>query len=279
MVADGSAPSITQEEKGATYDPMLNKPELQKIDWRKTGEELHNFIRGMDSVPGASCLMKIPGSEEFQEALLFGSSLWKSAVPVDGRQVEVFGAKPGIIHEEGLLVAGSDGQYINVKRVKIGGRMKNASVLDVITKQITIQYTEEEKKLLECVREIWENILSCDIDDDTDFFACGAGSMDVVRLVEEVKELFNTELENEDVFMAPAFTEFCLNVVLKSRGGVGQTEIEYKAVEIETNKRKIRFPCQLFINGEFVDAENGKSIPTINPATEEIMCNVTLAFY
>lgn len=103
--------------------------------------------------------------------------------------------------------------------------------------------------------------------------------MDVVRLVEEVKELFNTELENEDVFMAPAFTEFCLNVVLKSRGGVGQTEIEYKAVEIETNKRKIRFPCQLFINGEFVDAENGKSIPTINPATEEIICNVTLAFY
>lgn len=31
MVADDTAPKITQSEKGATYDPMLNKPELQKV--------------------------------------------------------------------------------------------------------------------------------------------------------------------------------------------------------------------------------------------------------
>lgn len=31
MVADGTAPKIVQSEKGATYDPMLNKPELQKV--------------------------------------------------------------------------------------------------------------------------------------------------------------------------------------------------------------------------------------------------------
>ncbi|KAJ8932994.1 hypothetical protein NQ314_014291, partial [Rhamnusium bicolor] len=31
LVADGSAPKIIQSEKGATYDPMLNKPELQKV--------------------------------------------------------------------------------------------------------------------------------------------------------------------------------------------------------------------------------------------------------
>ncbi|KAJ8978773.1 hypothetical protein NQ317_015497 [Molorchus minor] len=276
MVADGTAPKIIQSEKGATYDAMLNKPELQRINWAKTAKELHNFVRGMDSVPGASCLLRVPGTEEFQEALLFGSSLWKSAVPI-GKEVEIQGAKSGIIHEEGMLLSGSDGEYINVKKVKIGGRMKNAAALDQITKQVTIEYTPEEKALIEQVRNIWESILSVDIDDDTDFFACGAGSMDVVRLVEEVKDIFKTELENDDVFMAPTFSEFCLNVVQKSRGGSAQTEVEFRAVELDVNKMKVRFPCQLFINGEFVDSEDGKTTPTINPANEEVICQVACA--
>ncbi|KAJ8939256.1 hypothetical protein NQ314_011193, partial [Rhamnusium bicolor] len=157
------------------------------------------------------------------------------------------------------------------------GKMKNAATLDQITKQVEIEYTPEEKNLIESVRDIWEAILSLDIDDDTDFFAAGAGSMDVVRLVEEVKDVFKTELENDDVFMAPTFSEFCSNVVQKSRGGNVQAEIEYRAIELEVNKMKVRFPCQLFINGEFVDAENGKSTPTINPATEELICDVQCA--
>lgn len=33
MVADGIAPKVVQSEKGATYDPMLNKPELQKVSF------------------------------------------------------------------------------------------------------------------------------------------------------------------------------------------------------------------------------------------------------
>ncbi|XP_023014395.2 cytosolic 10-formyltetrahydrofolate dehydrogenase [Leptinotarsa decemlineata] len=276
MVADGTAPKLAQSEKGATYDPMLNKPELQKIDWTKSGKDLHNFIRGMDSVPGASCLIKIPNTEEFQEALLFGSSLWKSAAPI-GKEIEILGARAGIIHEEGLLLTGSDGEYVNVKMVKINGRMKNAATLDQVTKQVTVEYTPEEKGLIESVRDIWEAILSVDIDDGTDFFASGGGSMDVVRLVEEVKDVFKTELENEDVFMAPTFSEFCMNVVLKSRGGSGQTEVVYRAIEIKANKMDLRFPCQLFINGEFVDAENGKTTPTIDPSTEKVICEVQCA--
>ncbi|XP_050503103.1 cytosolic 10-formyltetrahydrofolate dehydrogenase [Diabrotica virgifera virgifera] len=276
MVADGNAPKVVQSEKGATYDPMLNKPELQKIDWNKTALELHNFIRGMDSVPGASCLMKLPDSADYQEALLFGSSLWKTAIPI-GKEILIEGTKPGIIHEEGLLLTGSDGDYVNVKRVKINGRMKNASVLDQITKQVDIELTPEEKVLIESVRAVWEAILNIDIEDDTDFFASGAGSMDVVRLVEEVKELFKTELENEDVFMAPVFSEFCVNVVQKSRGGKGEIKVEYRAIEMEANKMKLRFPCQLFINGEFMDAEDGKTTQTVNPATEEVICDVQCA--
>lgn len=59
--------------------------------------------------------------------------------------------------------------------------MKNAATLDQASKQVTIEYTAEEKTLIESVRDIWESILSVDIEEDTDFFACGAGSMDVVR--------------------------------------------------------------------------------------------------
>ncbi|XP_076256369.1 cytosolic 10-formyltetrahydrofolate dehydrogenase [Rhynchophorus ferrugineus] len=276
MVANGNAPKVSQSEKGATYDPMLNKAELQKIDFTKTGLELHNFIRGMDSVPGASCLIKLPENEEYQEALLFGSSLWKGAVPI-GKEIEIQGTTPGIIHEAGLLLRGSDGEYINVKKVKIGGRMKNAAVIDQVTKQIKIDYTPEEKNQIEEVRNIWEAILSIDIEDDTDFFAAGAGSMDVVRLVEEVKDVFKIELENDDVFLAPVFSEFVINVVLKSRGAGGNIEIEYRPIEMEINKRNIKFPCQLFINGEFVDAEGGQTLPTVNPATEETICDVQCA--
>ncbi|XP_050302908.1 cytosolic 10-formyltetrahydrofolate dehydrogenase [Anthonomus grandis grandis] len=276
MVANGTAPQIAQSEKGATYDPMLNKPELHKIDFSKYALELHNFIRGMDSVPGAMCNIKLPGSEEFQEARLFGSTLWKSSLPI-GKEIEIEGTKPGIIFNEGLLLEGGDGKYVCVKRIKVGGRMKNAATLDQQTKQIHIEFTPEEKEQIEEIKNIWESILSIDVDDDTDFFASGAGSMDVVRLVEEVKDVFKTELENEDVFLAPVFSEFVQNVVLKSRGASGNVEIQYRPIELDVNKRKIKFPCQLFINGEFIDAEGGKTLPTINPATEQLICDVQCA--
>lgn len=63
----------------------------------------------------------------------------------------------------------------------ISGRMKNASTLDQVNKQVAIEFTAEEKLLVESVRDIWEAILNHDIEEDTDFFALGAGSMDVVR--------------------------------------------------------------------------------------------------
>ena len=53
LVAKGTAPMVPQPAEGATYDPLLNKKELQKIDWTKPAKELHNFIRGLDSTPGA----------------------------------------------------------------------------------------------------------------------------------------------------------------------------------------------------------------------------------
>jgi len=45
-----------------------------------------------------------------------------------------------------------------------------------------LQLDDEEKTIQERARGIWRGILNLEeIADDTDFFACGAGSMDVVR--------------------------------------------------------------------------------------------------
>ena len=53
MVANGTAPKIVQPEEGATYDPMLNKKNLCQLSLDQSGQAIHNFIRGMDSSPGA----------------------------------------------------------------------------------------------------------------------------------------------------------------------------------------------------------------------------------
>ena len=51
------------------------------------------------------------------------------------------------------------------------------------------ELSAEESKMVEDILEVWKAILKVDdITDETDFFSLGAGSMDVVRLVEEVKD-------------------------------------------------------------------------------------------
>lgn len=61
--------------------------------------------------------------------------------------------------------------------------MKNASTIHQVSQQVQIEYTEQENAAIQRIRDVWEVILGVEVDDDTDFFACGAGSMDVVRLV------------------------------------------------------------------------------------------------
>lgn len=97
------------------------------------------------------------------------------------------------------------------------------------------------------------------------------------RLVEEVKDMFSVEMQNEDLFMNPNFMSFASTVVGKIRGGDQngkEAVLDYRAVEVSANKMKLRFPCQLFINGEFVDAESGLKLPVINPADEKMICEV-----
>ena len=53
MVAKETAPSIVQSEEGATYDDFLNKADLCRLKLDQSATDIHNFIRGLDSSPGA----------------------------------------------------------------------------------------------------------------------------------------------------------------------------------------------------------------------------------
>ncbi|KAI4504521.1 hypothetical protein M0802_000071 [Mischocyttarus mexicanus] len=269
LVAKGTAPVIPQTEKGATYDPLLNKKELQKIDWSKPAKNIHDFIRGLDSTPGAWTLINN------EEVRLYGSKLWNGILPKIENEIEV-DDRIGRIHDGGLLIETVDGNFVNVERIKIGTKTIHASKYGQSEENNIVELTEEEFKSKDVLKRIWKSILNIDIEDDTDFFLSGGKSMDVVRLIEEVKENLGINLQNIHVFMAPVFTQFLGTVILTKRGNAAAKDIKYDSVEMRVNNMDLKFPKQLFINGEFVNG-HGKPIDTINPHDESVICSVESA--
>nr|DBA31003.1 TPA: hypothetical protein GDO54_006918 [Pyxicephalus adspersus] len=101
------------------------------------------------------------------------------------------------------------------------GKMIPASNYFSRGESTTLELTDEEKNIESNIRDIWKGILTnvAAVEDTTDFFKSGAASMDVVRLVEEIKQKCNgIELHNEDVYMATTFQDFIQMVVRKFRG-------------------------------------------------------------
>lgn len=167
LVAKKLAPMIPQSEEGATYDPLLNKKELQKIDWTKPAKEVHDFIRGLDSTPGAWTILNN------EEVRLFGSSLWSNGkLPEIQTEVDLEERK-GIVHSGGLLIKAGDGLYVNVKRIKIGTKTIHAGKYGQTNDSQIVEFTEEELKIADVLRRMWTDILKIDIEDETDFFASG----------------------------------------------------------------------------------------------------------
>ncbi|KAJ9574008.1 hypothetical protein L9F63_008605, partial [Diploptera punctata] len=272
MVADGTAPKIPQSEEGASYEPSLSKEELQHVNCDQKAENVHNFIRGMDSAPGAWTFVNN------EKVKLFGSQLWTKSKPA-GDEVEIEGlSNKGIVHSEGLLIPCSDGKFVNIQRLSIGGRMMPAANYGKKEEsRESVQMTDDEKEILVALKSIWEGILNTKIENSTDFFSTGAGSMDVVRLVEEIREKLKITVQNEDLFMATTFKEFGETVVVKSRGGGNMEKKQYSSIVMHANNMDISFPHQLFINGEFVDSESGNVLETVDPNDESVICKVQCA--
>uniref|UniRef100_A0A8C1JA00 Aldehyde dehydrogenase 1 family, member L1 n=1 Tax=Cyprinus carpio TaxID=7962 RepID=A0A8C1JA00_CYPCA len=64
---------------------------------------------------------------------------------------------------------------------------------------------------------------------------------------------------------------------MRLKNDVPKQNFVYLKVEKTLNNMTIRIPHQLFINGEFVDAEGGKTYKTINPTDGQAICDVSLA--
>ncbi|XP_072328060.1 mitochondrial 10-formyltetrahydrofolate dehydrogenase-like [Scyliorhinus torazame] len=271
LIAEGNAPRIIQPEEGATYEG-IQKKENSKISWDQPGEAIHNWIRGHDKVPGAWTLI------DGQAVTLYGSSMYKDAMP-SGQPLEINGAsKPGLVTSKGLVLFGNDGKMFVVRNLQFeDGKMIPASKYFSSGDDVAVELTEEEKKAAEEIKAIWKSILSnVDvIEDATDFFKSGAASMDVVRLVEEIKQKCSgLQLQNEDVYMATKFEDFIQMVVKKLRGE-GEEELEVDYVSMDVNDMTVKMPHQCFIDGRFTNSEDGKTYSTINPTDGSVICEVS----
>uniref|UniRef100_A0A4W3HKR1 10-formyltetrahydrofolate dehydrogenase n=1 Tax=Callorhinchus milii TaxID=7868 RepID=A0A4W3HKR1_CALMI len=271
LIADEKAPRIIQPE-GATYEG-IQKKENAKISWDQTAETLHNWIRGHDKVPGAWTL--IDGQCEIL------TSLYKGAVP-SGQALQISGcSQPGVVTSNGLVLFGNDGKMLIVRNLQFeDGKMISASKYFSSGDTAAVELTEEEKKIAETIKAIWKGILSTvdTIEDSTDFFKSGAASMDVVRLVEEIKQKCNGfQLQNEDVYMATKFEEFIQMFVRKLRGEDGEEELVVDYATMEVNNMTVKMPHQCFINGKFEDANDGKTYSTINPTDGSVICKVAFS--
>lgn len=74
---------------------------------------------------------------------------------------------------------------MDVERLTLpNGKMIPASKFggDQDADQGALQLSAEEQEVQTKAKQIWNGILNVEIMDETDFFGCGAGSMDVVRL-------------------------------------------------------------------------------------------------
>ncbi|KAG8439407.1 hypothetical protein GDO86_005572 [Hymenochirus boettgeri] len=94
-------------------------------------------------------------------------------------------------------------------------------------------------------------------------------------MVEEIKQKCNgLELQNEDVYMATTFGDFIQMVVKKSRGE-DEEELVIDYATLHVNNMTVKMPYQCFINGQFVDADNGKTYNTINPTDGSVISKVS----
>nr|XP_033782375.1 cytosolic 10-formyltetrahydrofolate dehydrogenase isoform X3 [Geotrypetes seraphini] len=275
LIDEGAAPRIPQPMEGATYDP-IQKKEIAKINWDQSAEGIHNWIRGNDKIPGAWA--------EFdgQKLTFFGSTFLDNGLLAEGEPLELPGAsRPGIVTKKGLVLFGNDGKMVLVKNIQFeDGRMIPAAQFFKSADSDTLQLSDDERNISEEIRAAWKRILTNVevIEDCTDFFKAGAASMDVVRLVEEVKlKCAGLQLQNEDVYMATKFEEFIQMLVRRMRGEDGEDELVVDYVEQAVNNMTIWMPHQLFINGQFLDAEGDKTYETINPSDGKPICKVSLA--
>lgn len=275
LLVEGNAPRLPQSADGATYEPIMKK-DLAQIRWDMSSAELHNFIRGNDKVPGAWAII------DNQKMTLFGSQLWTKRRPRVNSELMIDGCpRKALVHSRGMIFTDEHGNMVNVDKVQLeDGKTISAAQYGQNVELVAVgELSTAEQEMADKVKEIWRRILNVDqVNDQTDFFKSGAGSMDVVRLVEEIRtECGGLKVEPDSVYMSTSCAEFMQTLVLISRGVSLKPPFSYDAVERTLKGTRVTYPHQLFINNEFVDASDGGTFETICPYDEQVICKVAKA--
>uniref|UniRef100_A0A8C7TA55 10-formyltetrahydrofolate dehydrogenase n=1 Tax=Oncorhynchus mykiss TaxID=8022 RepID=A0A8C7TA55_ONCMY len=269
-------------EPNDTVDSLYNRflfPEGIKamVNLAQPAEAIHNWIRGHDKVPGAWTV--IDGQVRSLQHTFSHTHTHTHTITFT---VCIEGAsQAGVVTKNGLVLYGSDSKALMVKNLQFeDGKMISAAKYFSSGDTARVELTDDEKKIAEEIRDIWKGILSnvAAIEETTDFFKSGAASMDVVRLVEEIKQrCVGLQLQNEDVYMATTFQDFIQMFVRRLRGEDQEEEMVIDYATKDVNNMTVKMPWQCFINGKFEDAENGKTANTINPADGSVICKVAYA--
>lgn len=101
---------IKQDDEQATFAYNI-KPEQERIDWTKTGEDIYNHIRGMNPWPVAYTMY---GEERWK-------IWWGEKVPASSQ------AKPGTIvavEQDGIIVATGNETAIKITELQPAGKRK-----------------------------------------------------------------------------------------------------------------------------------------------------------
>ncbi|ELK21716.1 MULTISPECIES: methionyl-tRNA formyltransferase [Anoxybacillus] len=106
----GDIMPIKQDDEQATFAYNI-KPEQERIDWTKTGEDIYNHIRGMNPWPVAYTMY---GEERWK-------IWWGEKVPASSQ------AKPGTIvavEQDGIIVATGNETAIKITELQPAGKRK-----------------------------------------------------------------------------------------------------------------------------------------------------------
>lgn len=105
QIEEGTAVAVPQPENEATYASLLTR-EMERLDWRRPAQELHDLIRGFNPEPGT--YTELPDGRKLK---LYGSLL----------TAKTANAEPGTVTELGkksFFVACGDGRLLEIIEVQ-----------------------------------------------------------------------------------------------------------------------------------------------------------------
>lgn len=89
-----------------------------------------------------------------------------------GEEVDVDG-QLGVVNDEGMLIR-AEGGWVKVQFIKIADKTINARQFGKVENDsVEIELSENEQRVVDTIKTIWQDILNYEVDDDTDFFDCG----------------------------------------------------------------------------------------------------------